>query len=197
MPYFSNPKINATTNMKYNGVLTIAYLYQEFHNAHTHKLRITRVHITTNKIYNSWIESKSTFIKYTKWIWVVFNLRFARVTGMDRRGSAGWRKPGARLRTANTWLRRTPATNGTLRRTPRAPATNGTSVERGALEREASSSREEGRGLSAFYREREGNSLPGSFNGALLSFMAITSVSYKENNGGGMGEGVTDEIKHH
>jgi hypothetical protein len=70
-------------------------------------------------------------------------------------------------------------------------------VERGALEREASSSREEGRGLSAFYREREGNSLPGSFNGALLSFMAITSVSYKENNGGGMGEGVTDEIKHH
>jgi hypothetical protein len=46
--YFSNPKINATTNMKYHGVLTITYLYQKFHNAHTHKLWITRVHITTN-----------------------------------------------------------------------------------------------------------------------------------------------------
>jgi hypothetical protein len=41
--------------MKYHGVLTIAYIYQKFPNAHTHKLRITCVHITTTKYT---IESK-------------------------------------------------------------------------------------------------------------------------------------------
>jgi hypothetical protein len=34
--------------MNYHGALIITYLYQKFHNAHTHELRITHVHITTN-----------------------------------------------------------------------------------------------------------------------------------------------------
>jgi hypothetical protein len=49
--------------------------------------------------------------------------------------------------------------SGELRRTPLAPATNdnGTSYERGVLEREANSSRQEWRGSAVpFYREREG-----------------------------------------
>jgi hypothetical protein len=55
--------------------------------------------------------------------------------------------------------RQTPATNG-----------NGTSYERGVLEREANSSRQEWGGSAAFYREQEGEerSLV-VFNGATVS----------------------------
>jgi hypothetical protein len=96
--YFSNPKINTTTNMKYHGVLTITYLYQKFHNGHTHKLRIARVHITTTKYT---IESK-IFYKIHK-----FNLGRLQpwVRTCDREsstgGSTGWRRAGARLRTTD------------------------------------------------------------------------------------------------
>jgi hypothetical protein len=64
----------------------------------------------------------------------------------------------ARLRTASAWLRRTPATKGTLRRTPRAPATNGngTSYERGVLEREANLTRQKGEALLPFIESRRG-----------------------------------------
>jgi hypothetical protein len=84
-----------------------------------------------------------------------------RVRACDGDGSTGFGRTEckARLRTASAWLRRTPATNDTLRRTPRAPATNGdgTSYERGVLEREANSSRPEWGGSAVpFYREQEG-----------------------------------------
>jgi hypothetical protein len=79
-----------------------------------------------------------------------------RVTGMDRRVSAGRRARldyGRRVR-GSSELRRRTAHSGELR----APATNdnGTSYERGVLERKANSSRQEGGGSAAFYREQEG-----------------------------------------
>ena len=49
---------------------------------------------------------KKYFYKIHKIIWVVINLGFTRATGRVRRGSTGWRKAGARLRTASAWLRR-------------------------------------------------------------------------------------------
>jgi hypothetical protein len=42
---------------------------------------------------------KKYFYKIHKIIWFVFNLGFVRVTGMDRRVSAGWRRAWAWLRT--------------------------------------------------------------------------------------------------
>jgi hypothetical protein len=110
--YFSNPKINATTNMKYHGVLTIAYLYQKFHNAHTHKLRITCVHITATK-YTIHELNQKVFYKIYKIIRVVFNLGFVRAMGRTRRGF-GWVKSRARLRTADGECV-APATNCGLR----------------------------------------------------------------------------------
>jgi hypothetical protein len=71
--------------MKYHGVLTIAYIYQNSI-AHTHKLRITRVHITTT---NYTIESK-IFYKVHK-----FNLGRLQpwVRACDGEDSTGFR-PG-------------------------------------------------------------------------------------------------------
>jgi hypothetical protein len=92
-----------------------------------------------------------------------------RVTGMDRRVSAGWRAGldyGQRV-CGSGELRRRTAHSGDER-----PTNDGveqcTGDERGVLEREANSSREEWGGSAAFYRERERKSLPGSLNGALL-----------------------------
>jgi hypothetical protein len=69
------------------------------------------------------------------------------------------------------------------------PTTNDTSDERGELEREASSGREDGRELCCpFYRERGRERRSRRFfNGRSQTSMAITSISYKEDNGGGMG----------
>jgi hypothetical protein len=89
--------------MKYHSVLTIANLYQKFHNAHTHKLRITRVHITTTKYT---IESK-IFYKVHK-----FNLVRLQpwVRACDGEDSTGFRpgeeEQGFGLRMASVWLRR-------------------------------------------------------------------------------------------
>jgi hypothetical protein len=60
-----------------------------------------------------------------------------RVRACDGNGSTsfGRTESGARLRTTSTWLRQSPATNGTLRRTPRAPATSGKLRRRTASER--------------------------------------------------------------
>ena len=62
--------------------------------------------------------------------------------------------------------------SGELRRTPLAPATNdnGTSYERGVLEREANSSRQEWGGSAAFYREQEGEER------SLASFKRLSMV---------------------
>jgi hypothetical protein len=58
---------------------------------------------------------------------------------------------------AIAWLQRRTAGSGELRRRTATPATNGTSDERGELEREASSGRKEkGESSAAFYRELEG-----------------------------------------
>ena len=122
--------------MKYHGVLTIAYLYQKFHNAHIHELRITRVHITTTK-YTIHELNQKVFYKIYKIIRVIINLEFARATGRVRRGSAGWRRAGLdyERRMASAWLRRRTAGSGELRRRTATPATSGTSDERGVLER--------------------------------------------------------------
>jgi hypothetical protein len=130
--YFSNPKINATTNMKYHGVLTIAYLYQKFHNAHTHKLRITCVHITATK-YTIHELNQKVFYKIYKIIRVVFNLGFVRAMGRTRRRTADGECVA-------------PATNCGLRWTSAMNSNSGDeqcTSERGELEREASSGRKE------------------------------------------------------
>jgi hypothetical protein len=118
-----------------------------------------------------------------------------RVRACDGDGSTGFGRTEseARLRTASAWLRRTPATNGTLRRTPRAPATNGkrTSDERGVLEGEANLSRQEWGGSAVpFYSEREGRrgvavgerGTAGLFNGAPLDlhWPLMASVSQRK-----------------
>jgi hypothetical protein len=94
-----------------------------------------------------------------------------------------------------------PATNDTLRRTPRAPATNGklrrrtatngngTSDEREVLEGEANSSRQEWEGSAVpFYREREGRE-------------EVTGVIKETVNGAAVtarnGEEGTEELKLH
>jgi hypothetical protein len=66
----------------------------------------------------------------------------------------------------------TPANYGDERRTPLAPATNGngTSYERGVLEREVNSSRQEWGGSAAFYREQEGKER------SLASFKRLSMV---------------------
>jgi hypothetical protein len=79
-----------------------------------------------------------------------------RVTGMDRRVSAERRARldyGRRVRGSGELRRRT-THSGELR----ALATNGngTSYERGVLEREANSSRQKWGGSAAFYRMQEG-----------------------------------------
>jgi hypothetical protein len=79
---------------------------------------------------------------------------------MDQRVSAGRRAGlnyGQRVRGSGELRRRT-AHSGELHGLRRRTATNGngTSDERGVLERETNSSREEWRGSAAFYREREG-----------------------------------------
>jgi hypothetical protein len=73
--------------MNYHGALIIAYLYQKFHNTHTHKLWITRVHITTTKYT---IESK-IFYKIHK-----FNLGRLQpwVRTCDGESSTGFRPGG-------------------------------------------------------------------------------------------------------
>jgi hypothetical protein len=86
-----------------------------------------------------------------------------RVTGTDRRVSAG-RRAGldyGQLVRGSGELRRRTTTNG-----------NGTSDERGVLEGEATSSRQEWGGSAAFYREREGRRMVCQGEGTIGVFMA-------------------------
>jgi hypothetical protein len=144
--YFSNPKINATTNMKCHGVLIIAYLYQKLHNAHTHKLRITRVHITTTKYT---IKSK-IFYKIHK-----FNLGrlqpWVRTCDGESStgGSTGWRRAGARLQTTDgvAPANSTGSGNDELRRAGRVVASSvlamaGCAAERGEHKEQYGTARE-------------------------------------------------------
>jgi hypothetical protein len=133
---------------------------------------------------------KKYFIKYTI-IWVVINLGFARATERVRRGSAGWRRAGLDYgrRMAIVWLRRRTAGSGELWRRTATLAMNGTSDERGELEREASSGREEkGESSAAPFIERgrgEGKGRQGGNRApACLQVLSMASVS-GGNNGGG------------
>jgi hypothetical protein len=67
--------------------------------------------------------NQKVFYKIYKIIRVVINLEFARATGRVRRGSAGWRKAGARLWTADGDCV-APATNCGLHELRRRTATN-------------------------------------------------------------------------
>jgi hypothetical protein len=91
--------------MKYHGVLTIAYIYQKFHNAHIHELWITRVYITTTKYTIH--ESNQKYFENTK-----INLGRLQpwVRACDGEDSTGFRsgeeEKGFVLRMASAWLRR-------------------------------------------------------------------------------------------
>jgi hypothetical protein len=76
---------------------------------HIHINCESHVFILQQTKYTTHESNQKVFYKIHKIIWVVINLRFARATGRVRRGLAGWRKAGARLRTANGVA---PATNG-------------------------------------------------------------------------------------
>jgi hypothetical protein len=95
--------------------------------------------------------------------------------------------------------RHTPANYG-LRELRRRTTTNGngTSDERGVLEREANSSRQEWGGSAAFYRMQEGRrkETPGSFIGHRRPSNTING-DVRENNGGGSNGAETVELKLH
>jgi hypothetical protein len=134
--------------------------------------------------------NQKVFYKVHKIIWVVINLGFARATERVRRGSAGWRRAGLDYgrRMAIAWLWRRTAGSGELRRRTATPATNGTSDERGELEREASSGRQEkGESSAASFIERgrgEGKGCQGG-HGAPTGLQVLLMASVTGGNNGG------------
>jgi hypothetical protein len=100
MSYFSNPKINASINMNYHGTNNRMNLPNNSI-THIHINYGSHVFILQQTKYTIHELNQKVFYKIYKIIRVVINLGFARATGRVRQGSAGWRKAGARLRTAD------------------------------------------------------------------------------------------------
>jgi hypothetical protein len=99
MSYFSNPKINASINMNCHGTNNRMNLPNNSI-THIHINYGSHVFILQQTKYIIHELNQKVFYKIYKIIRVVINLEFARATGRVRRGSAGWRKAGAQLRTA-------------------------------------------------------------------------------------------------
>jgi hypothetical protein len=170
MSHFSTPKINASINMNYHGTNNRMNLPNNSI-THIHINYGSHVFILQQTKYTIHELNQKVFYKIYKIIRVIINLGFTRATGRVRRGSAGWRKAGARLRTADVDCV-APATNCGLRWTP---ATNGNERRHRAVYWRAREmgwawvGRRRERGSAAFYREQEGEErslvLHGGFNG--------------------------------
>jgi hypothetical protein len=101
MSYFSNPKINASINMNYHGTNNRMNLPNN-PITHIHINYGSHVFILQQTKYTIHELNQKVFYKIYKIIRVIINLEFARATGRVRRGPAGWRKAGARLRTTDS-----------------------------------------------------------------------------------------------